>query len=229
MIVVVQAVLSVVADEDVGPAIVVVVANGHAESPAVVGDAGLFGNIGESAVVVVMEERCVGRRGFAVDGVEGGPVDKIDIEPAVVVVIDQTHAGTVGFDDEFLLGRAHGVAPRPEPRLLRDVLEDHRAGIGKAARGDGTVLGIVNRSMHAGSRVSSPTDWAVGGGAWQKAGRGSASAKRLTRNKRPIYKRRTPKRVYAVRIAERIILHLAHESDFLVACKDLDRNRFHIG
>ena len=92
VVVVVEAVLAEVADVDVGPAVVVVVADGHAEAPAVVGHAGFCGDVGEGAVVVVVEERGVRRRGFAGQRVEGGAVDEIDVEPAIVVVIEQRDA-----------------------------------------------------------------------------------------------------------------------------------------
>ena len=65
VVVVVEAVLAEVGDVDVGPAVVVVVADGYAEAPAVVGDAGLGRDVGEGAVVIVVEERGVRRGGLA--------------------------------------------------------------------------------------------------------------------------------------------------------------------
>ena len=46
MIVVVEAVLAVVGYEDVGPAVVVIIADGDAEATAVVGDSGFGGYVG---------------------------------------------------------------------------------------------------------------------------------------------------------------------------------------
>ena len=61
MVVVVEAVLAEVGDVDVGPAIVVVVGDGYAYAPAVVGDSGFIGDVGEGAVVIVVEESRFGR------------------------------------------------------------------------------------------------------------------------------------------------------------------------
>jgi hypothetical protein len=52
-------------------------------------------------------------------------------------------------------------------------------------------------------------DWGVGGGAWQKRGRGSASAKMLRENNRPMDKRRAPESGYAERIAETVMVEAA--------------------
>ncbi len=60
MVVVIEAVLAVVGDEKVGVAVVVVVADGYAKAPAVVGDSCFRGYVGEGAVVVVVEEGGVG-------------------------------------------------------------------------------------------------------------------------------------------------------------------------
>ena len=145
VIVVVEPVLAVVAHVDVGPAVVVVVGNRAAISPAVVGHAGLLRDIGERAVVIVVEQRGVRRLFLAVERVEGRAVDEVDIEPAVVVVVDQANAGAVGLDDEVLLRGAHLVDPAGEPGLFGDVLKDHRAGVDEAARGDGPFLLVVDR------------------------------------------------------------------------------------
>ena len=70
MIVVVEAILAEVGDIHIGPAIVVVVADGHAKSPAIVGHAGFGRDIGKCAVVVVVKEGGVGRGGFSGQGVD---------------------------------------------------------------------------------------------------------------------------------------------------------------
>ena len=59
--------------------------------------------------MVVVEERGVRRLFLAVERIEGGTVDQVDVEPAVVVVVEQANAGAVGFDDEVFLGHAHLV------------------------------------------------------------------------------------------------------------------------
>ena len=80
---------------------------------------------------------------FAVERIECRAVDQVDIEPAIVVVVDQANARAVGLDNEVLLRRAHLVGPAGEPRLFGDVFEDHRALVDEAARGDGPLLLVV--------------------------------------------------------------------------------------
>ncbi len=95
---------------------------------------------------MVVPEQCGMRRlFFSVERVERGSVDKVDVEPAIIVVVDQAYARAVGFDDEVLFGGAHLVSPAGEARLLRDVLEDHGARIHKAARCNRSALRIVYR------------------------------------------------------------------------------------
>ena len=70
MIVVIEAVLAIVGNEDIRPTVVVIVANSDAETPAVIGDACLHRNIGKCAVMVVVKESRMGRGFFAVEGVQ---------------------------------------------------------------------------------------------------------------------------------------------------------------
>ncbi len=91
----------------------------------------------------------MGRLDLSVEGVEGGSVHDVDIEPAVVVVIEQRDAGADGFQDVILLRSAHLVLPGGEAGLLRDVLKDDGAGLHKAAGSDGAILRIENRRKHA--------------------------------------------------------------------------------
>ena len=72
-----------------------------------------------------------------VEGVHRGAVDDIDVEPAVVVVVDEAHAGALGLDDVILCGRAHFVGPVGQAGFLRVVHEDDGAGLHEAAGGDG--------------------------------------------------------------------------------------------
>ena len=60
MIVVVEPVLSIIGNEDVWPSVVIEIPDGDAEAPAVVGDPGLFGDVGKCSVVVVVKERGMG-------------------------------------------------------------------------------------------------------------------------------------------------------------------------
>ncbi len=118
VIVVVQPILAPVGNKNIRPAIVVVVGHRCANTPAVVGYTGFGCYVGKCSVVIVVEERCVRRCLFAVERIEGGAVDDVNIEPAVVVVIDQAHAGAIGFNDVLLLRRSHLVGPLGEPGFL---------------------------------------------------------------------------------------------------------------
>jgi len=57
-----KTILAKVGDVDIGPAIVVIIAHGNAEAPAVIRDPGLHAHIRERSVTVVVEESRV-RRG----------------------------------------------------------------------------------------------------------------------------------------------------------------------
>src|SRR5262249_18646995 len=90
-VVVVEQVGAELRDEEIGEAVVVVVAPDAAEAVVGAGDAGGVGDVGEGAVAVV-----------AVEGVLFGDVavvavaavDEIDVLPAVIVVIGDAQAGS---------------------------------------------------------------------------------------------------------------------------------------
>src|SRR6202008_1516011 len=73
-------------------------------------------------------------------------VHEIDIEPAIVVEVDQTNARTISLNKEIFLWHAHFVAPATESGLLRGVFEDDRSLIEEPAGRDGPILRVVNRS-----------------------------------------------------------------------------------
>ncbi len=150
VVVVVEAVLAEVGDVDIGPAVVVVVGDRGAESPAIVGDACFGGDVGEGSVVIVVEERGVGRRCLAGQRIVGGAVDEIDVQPAVVVVVDQADARANGFDDEVLLRSSYRCASTVvRPDFLGDVLKEDGAAFHEAASGDGPMLAIEDGCMGA--------------------------------------------------------------------------------
>src|SRR5271168_3151344 len=145
MVVMVEAILSKIGYVEVGPSIVVVVSNSHAIAPSVIGYSCLYRYIGKSSVVVVMEKR--GMRGFCFTSLRfvGGAIHEIDIEPSIVVVIDQCNAGTNRIDDEFLGRIAHVRMPGPKSRLFGDVLEDDGAVFNKSACSDWTMFLVQHR------------------------------------------------------------------------------------
>src|SRR5260370_3954342 len=81
VIVVVEAILSPVGDEDVGPTIVVIIADSYAESPPVVRDACLGGNVSKRAVMIVIKKRGVGRLFPAAQRIQRQTAYTIKIHP----------------------------------------------------------------------------------------------------------------------------------------------------
>ena len=97
VIVVVETVLSVVRNVEIGPTIVVVVRYDHAETPPVIGYSGFGGDVGKCSIVVVMEKRGMGRSRLAVEGIVSRAIDQVNVEPAIVVVIQKRNARALGF------------------------------------------------------------------------------------------------------------------------------------
>ena len=91
------------ADEEVGEAVVVEVADGCAHRPAGIADAGFVGDVGEGAVVVVVVEGAAGFLAGERHGDAGG-VGEVDVGLAIAVVVDEGYAAAHGFDDVFLVG-----------------------------------------------------------------------------------------------------------------------------
>ena len=82
-VVVVERVVMHAGDEDVGMAIVVVVADGHADVEAGAGEAGCVGDVGEFAVAVVAEEAvAIFRRVFFRVAMSAPLVKKISGRPS---------------------------------------------------------------------------------------------------------------------------------------------------
>src|SRR5260370_12693324 len=92
--------LSVGSDEKIVEAVVVIVADGHAHSKQLDVEARLVRYVRERAVmIVVIELGCRVLLNMA------GPVHAIhekNVRPAVVVIINESHARSHGFPQEFL-------------------------------------------------------------------------------------------------------------------------------
>ena len=116
--------------EEVVPTVVVVVADADAGLPAGSGEAGVFGDIGERAVAIVFEEMGCGRLAFWPGGIEAIAVGEVDVEPAVVVVVEKCDAAAFGLDDGgFVIDAAPDVW-ESESGLLADVNELYAVRIG---------------------------------------------------------------------------------------------------
>ncbi|HEX4065061.1 MAG TPA: hypothetical protein VHZ09_03480 [Acidobacteriaceae bacterium] len=71
-------------------------------SPAVVSHTSLLSDLGECSIMVVVKESGTWRRYPASERVVSRAVHQIEVEPAVIVV-QQSHPGTIGLDDVPLL------------------------------------------------------------------------------------------------------------------------------
>jgi len=101
-------------DVDIFPAIVVIVADRDAVSPAAKIQPRFRGYIGKRAVViVVIELRRMALAGFVI--FDGRAVYKKDVEPAVVVVVECGSASALRFDDVQLFTAATEVSGKSMP------------------------------------------------------------------------------------------------------------------
>jgi len=80
-------------------AVIVVVADADGVCPANIFQSGLLCNLGEGAVTIVFVEsiRGAGRTTFKTCAAQ-----KKNVEPAVVIVVEESAAATIGLDDELL-------------------------------------------------------------------------------------------------------------------------------
>ena len=113
---------------DVFVAVVVVVAHGHAHAEALAAHARLRGDVGKSAVAVVAIEMVGGVRAVGLgklgDAVNVAAADHVEVEQAVIVVVDPGAAGTGGLHDGTELLLAERVL-KVNAGFLRDVLVGH--------------------------------------------------------------------------------------------------------
>src|SRR5439155_2993891 len=129
-VVVIENVLAPVHDKKVVKAVVVVVADADALAPAEAGQSGLLRHVLEGAVAIVAQQP-IGRDRLSAS--QSSTIHKKDIEPAVVVVIEEGRAATGSLDDVLVLRAAAVDGWRGEPSPQRHVLEAH----GKRAGGAG--------------------------------------------------------------------------------------------
>src|SRR5258705_13167144 len=123
MIVVIETVLAKVGDIDIGPAVIVIIGDGNAHAPPVIGDTCFCRNVAKRAVVIVVKERSFWCSRFSAQSVDSRSIGEIDIEPAVVVVVDQADPGAVCLNNVMLLRRSNGLLPCSQARLLVDILK----------------------------------------------------------------------------------------------------------
>jgi hypothetical protein len=92
VVVVVEPVLSIIGDKDVGPAVVVVVGDGHAVPQRSLVTPALAATSVKVPSWLLRKRAAWGGVALPVQRVHGRAVHHINVEPAVVVVVDQAHA-----------------------------------------------------------------------------------------------------------------------------------------
>ena len=119
----IQHVRAEVRDVEIDPAVVVVVARAGAHAVVAMSNAGLLGDVVERAVAAISEQavpclprdRRIGHR---------SAVDQEDVDPAVVVVVEEQPARADGLDQVLVGARAVDVA-EVDPGVTADVGELH--------------------------------------------------------------------------------------------------------
>src|SRR5437667_2350889 len=101
-IVVIKNVLAKVACEEILKAVIVVIANADALSPAGVGYTSLQSNVGECAVSIILEKM---RRRLLAPGetFQARSIQQKNIQPTIVIVIVKSHAAASGLKQIFVL------------------------------------------------------------------------------------------------------------------------------
>src|SRR5438034_84477 len=137
-VVVEQDVVSPEATEQIIPAVVVKVAYRDAGLPSRASDTGLLGYVRKRSVAVVL----VKLRGWSTAarpvGVEASAVAQINVQPAVIVVVEESKAATFGFDDERLMFDATPHIRSSQARFPGHVHEGDR----RRRRGTRDALGL---------------------------------------------------------------------------------------
>ena len=95
-----QPVLADAGDENIGKAVVVVIADGHAHAVEFNVESGVRGHVGERAVAVVVIEPQRGALLFC-GRASPAPVDQQNVLPAVAVVVEKGAAGAESLRQKF--------------------------------------------------------------------------------------------------------------------------------
>src|SRR6266699_6499602 len=152
MIVVEKTVLPVVGHVDVRPAIVIVILNGYTEAPSLVCHARFFRHFGERAIVIVVQQHGARRRLLPVERGKRGPVEQINVQPAVVIVVAEGDTGAGHFKDGGLLWSSGAMVEFVETRLLRNVDEYNRRAVHTSAGGNRPGQGVFHSGVRCASR-----------------------------------------------------------------------------
>src|SRR6202050_3528423 len=121
-VVVIKHVLAVVGDVQVFKAVVIVIADANALTPAGMREPSSPGDVGKGAVAVVVIQM-IGRSTGRGRTIQRRPVDDENVGPAVVVVVKGCHTGAGGLDDVFFCVHAAEGVGHGEAGVLGDVGE----------------------------------------------------------------------------------------------------------
>ena len=147
MIVVIKPVLAKIGDVDIWPTVIVVVAYRNTEAPAFICHSSTGSDIGESAVVIVVKEHGAGYWSLPPFRLSGRAVQEIDVQPAIVVVVNQGDARAGSFDNGCFLRSSRAVVKNVQASLLCDIRKHDWSAIDEAAGGDWSRLSIPHRRM----------------------------------------------------------------------------------
>src|SRR5262249_23824194 len=98
-----QRAIAPVGDQQVIPAVIVVISRAYAVPPTGVRDTGLIGHVSERPVAVVFVETADRRLARRPLRFEARPVDEKNIEPPVVIVINECAAAASSLEQELVL------------------------------------------------------------------------------------------------------------------------------
>ena len=121
-IVVVQDVVPPVGHEEVFKPVVIVISDANALTPTVADQAGFIRHVGEGPVAVIVEEMV---RGLLTGGKAREPrsVDQKNIQPAVVIVIEEGDAAARSLEDVSLALLSPEIVSNPKPCAPADITE----------------------------------------------------------------------------------------------------------
>ena len=107
-VVVPQDVVTPIAAEQVVPAVVVVVTHADASAPSGAGQAGLFRHVRERAVAIVLKKVLGGRLAVGIGFLtrHAIAVGQVDVEPAILVVVEEGEPAALGFNNVLLVFNA---------------------------------------------------------------------------------------------------------------------------
>ncbi len=107
--------------KQVVPSIVVVIADADSRLPTRAAQARLLRDIGKRAIAVVLVEMRSRRLPGRPMGIEPIPIRKVDVQPAVVVVVEESQSAALGLNDGAFVIDASPHVGDGQPGLLSHI------------------------------------------------------------------------------------------------------------